>query len=96
MSRSGSGWRPQYAKNLRVADKSSNVVLKAGQRTKQFHSGRITAEGGAIAAREVGVKPGSGWSYVFWYVLKGEGNPRTASQSKGSRDFLIFAAQAFS
>ncbi len=42
-----------------------DVVLKAGQGAEQFNSGGIAAEGGAIAAREVGVKPGGGWSYVF-------------------------------
>jgi len=49
-----------------------DVVLKAGQGAEQFNSGGITAQGGAITAREVGVKPGSGWIYVFWYVLRSE------------------------
>ena len=73
-----------------------NVVLKAGQRTEQLHPGmdnrkerRDSGGRNPDGTREPGANP-------LADLREREKNPRTASQSKGSRGFLIFAAQAFS
>jgi hypothetical protein len=65
-----------------------DVVLKAGQGAKQSSSGGIAAESGAIAAREVGVKPGCGWSYIFRGILRDESPKGVPEQRESSFSHL--------